>query len=67
MSQEQYNSLMSSLLKEKRALAKLREELEEGRGSSVGAAKGSGTWPETAGIKRKRKKGQKYLKINLKF
>jgi len=28
MSQEQYNSLMSSLLKEKRALAKLREELE---------------------------------------
>jgi len=28
MSQEQYNALMSSLLKEKYALAKLREELE---------------------------------------
>jgi len=58
--------LMSTLLKEKRALAKLREELE-GRGSSVGAAKGSGTWPEIAGREKKGKREQKCLKINLKF
>jgi len=32
MSQEQYNSLMSNLLKERRSLAKLREELERRRG-----------------------------------
>jgi len=32
MSQEQYNNLLSSLLKEKRALAKLREELEGRKG-----------------------------------
>jgi len=32
MSQEQYNNLLSSLLKEKRALTKLRVELEERKG-----------------------------------
>ena len=32
MSQEQYNNLLSSLLKEKHALAKLRVELEERKG-----------------------------------
>jgi len=36
MSQEQYNSLMSSLLKEKRALTELREELEGRKGSKKG-------------------------------
>jgi len=32
MSQEQYNSLMSNLLKQKRSLTKLREELKERKG-----------------------------------
>ena len=54
MSQEQYNSLMSNLLNEKHALAKLRAELE---GSSVKVAEGLGTWPEIAGKERKKKKG----------
>jgi len=40
MSQEQYNSLMSSLLKEKRALAKLREELEGRKGKLCRSYKG---------------------------
>jgi len=40
MSQEQYNSLMSSLLKEKRALAKLREELEGRKGKLCKGCKG---------------------------
>jgi len=40
MSQEQYNSLMSSLLKEKRALTKLREELEGRKGKLCKSCKG---------------------------
>jgi len=42
MSQEQYNSLMSSLLKEKHALAKLREELEGRKGKLCRCCKGFG-------------------------
>jgi len=42
MSQEQYNSLMSSLLKEKRALTKLREELEGRKGKLCRCCKGFG-------------------------
>jgi len=40
MSQEQYNSLMSSLLKEKCALTKLREELEGKKGKLYRSCKG---------------------------
>jgi len=40
MSQEQYKSLMSNLLKEKRALAKLRVELEGRRGKLCQICKG---------------------------
>jgi len=40
MSQEQYNILLSNLLREKRALAKLRVELEERKGNTVEAAEG---------------------------
>jgi len=54
MSQQQYNNLMSTMLKEKRALAKLRAELE-GRGSCVNVVRSLDTWPETAGIKKRRK------------
>jgi len=42
MSQEQYNALMSSLLKEKYALAKLREELEGRKGKLCRSCKGFG-------------------------
>jgi len=42
MSQEQYNSLMSSLLKEKCALAKLREELEGRKRKLYRCCKGFG-------------------------
>jgi len=62
MSQEQYNSLMSSLLKEKHALAKLREELEGRKGKLCRSCKGF-----IAGIGKRGKRGQKCLKINLKF
>jgi len=40
MSQEQYNSLMSSLLREKRALAKLRVELEGRKGKLCRSCRG---------------------------
>jgi len=42
MSQEQYNTLMSNLLREKRALAKLRVELEGRRGKLCRSCKGFG-------------------------
>jgi len=42
MSQKQYNSLISSLLKEKRTLAKLREELEGRKGKLCRCCKGFG-------------------------
>ena len=42
MSQEQYNALLSNLLREKRALAKLREELEERKGKLCRSYKGFG-------------------------
>ena len=42
MSLEQYNSLMSNLLKEKHALAKVREELEGRRRKSYRSCKGFG-------------------------
>jgi len=42
MSQEQYNSLMSSLLREKRALTKLREELDGRKGKLCRCCKGFG-------------------------
>jgi len=40
MSQEQYNALLSNLLREKRALAKLRVELEERKGKLCRSCKG---------------------------
>jgi len=42
MSQEQYNALLSNLLKEKRALAKLREELERRKRRLCKRCKGFG-------------------------
>jgi len=40
MSQEQYNTLLSNLLREKRALAKLRVELEGRKGKLCRSCKG---------------------------
>jgi len=56
MSQEQYNALMSSLLKEKYALAKLREELEERKGKLCRSCKGFGHLARNC---RNRKGGEK--------
>jgi len=42
MSQEQYNNLLSSLLKEKHALAKLRVELEGRKRKLCKSCKGFG-------------------------
>jgi len=57
MSQEQYNSLMSSLLKEKRALAKLREELEGRKGKLCRSCKGFGHLARNCRNKKKEEKG----------
>jgi len=56
MSQEQYNSLMSSLLKEKRALTKLREELEGRKEKLCRSCKGFGHLARNC---RNRKEGEK--------
>jgi len=56
MSQEQYNALMSSLLKEKYALAKLREELEGRKGKLCRSCKGFGHLARNC---RNRKGGEK--------
>jgi len=56
MSQEQYNSLMSSLLKEKCALAKLREELQGRKGKLCKSCKGFGHLARNC---RNRKEGEK--------
>jgi len=56
MSQEQYNALMSSLLKEKYTLAKLREELEGRKGKLCRSCKGFGHLARNC---RNRKGGEK--------
>jgi len=55
MSQEQYNALLSNLLREKRALAKLREELEERKGKLCRSCKGFGHLARNC---RNRKEGE---------
>jgi len=57
MSQEQYNSLMSSLLKEKHALTKLREELEGRKGKLCRSCKGFGHLARNCRNKREKEKG----------
>jgi len=69
MSLQQYNSLISNLLKEKHSLAKLREELKERKGrreSYVSVVKGLGTWPVTAGTRGKERRRQLFSKISSK-
>ena len=57
MSQEQYNSLMSSLLKEKCALAELREELEGRKGKLCRSCKGFGHLARNCRNEKEREKG----------
>jgi len=60
MSQEQYNNLLSSLLKEKCALAKLRVELEGRKGKLCKSCKGFGHLARNC---RNRKEGKKGVEI----
>jgi len=60
MSQEQYNNLLSSLLKEKYALAKLRVELEGRKGKLCKSCKGFGHLARNC---RNRKEGEKGVEI----
>jgi len=60
MSQEQYNSLMSTLLKEKRALTKLREELEGRKGKLCRSCKRFGHLARNC---RNRKEGEKGVEM----
>ena len=60
MSQEQYNSLMSALLKEKRALTKLREEIEGRKGKLCRSCKG---FRHLARNCRNRKEGEKGVEM----
>ena len=57
MSLDQYNSLMSSLLKERHSLTKLREELEGKKGKLCRRCKGFGHLACNYRNKRERKKG----------
>jgi len=56
MSLQQYNSLMSSLLKEKYALAKLREELERRKRKLCRDCKGFGHLAQNCRKKREEEK-----------
>jgi len=57
MSQEQYNNLLSSLLKEKCALTKLREELEGRKGKLCKSYKGFGHLARNYRNRKEEKKG----------
>jgi len=57
MSQEQYNNLLSSLLKEKRALAKLRVELEGRKGKLYRNCKEFGHLAQNCRNKKEGEKG----------
>ena len=60
MSLEQYNSIMSNLLKEKHSLAKLRKELEKRRGKLCFGCKGFGHLAQNY---RKQKEAEKGVTI----
>jgi len=57
MSQEQYNILLSNLLREKHALAKLREELKGKKGKLCRSCKGFGHLAQNCRKEKKEEKG----------
>jgi len=57
MSQEQYNTLLSNLLREKRALAKLRVELEGRNGKLCRNCKGFGHLAQNYSKRKEKEKG----------
>jgi len=59
MSQEQYNTLLSNLLREKRALAKLRVELEGKKGKLCRSCKGFRHLAQNYRNRREEEKGAK--------
>jgi len=61
MSQEQYNALLSNLLREKRALAKLRIELEGRKGKLCRSCKGFGHLAQNC---RNGKEGEKGVEMS---
>lgn len=66
MSQQQYNQLLSNLLKEKQALTLLRTQIEGKRRENAGSAGSLNTWPVTVGIRRRREENQN-PKISLRY
>ena len=60
MSQEQYNQLMSTMLKERCALTKLRVELEGRKGKLCRSCKGFGHLARNC---RNRKEGEKRVEM----
>jgi len=57
MSQEQYNALLSNLLREKRALAKLRVELEGRKGKLCRSCRGFGHLAQNCRNRKEEEKG----------
>jgi len=57
MSQEQYDALLSNLLREKRALAKLRVELEGRKGKLCWSCKGFGHLAQNCRNRKEEEKG----------
>jgi len=57
MSQEQYNTLLSNLLREKRTLAKLRIELEERKRKLCRSCRGFGHLAQNCRKEKKKEKG----------
>jgi len=57
MSQEQYNTLLSNLLRERRALAKLRVELEGRKGKLCRSCKEFGNLARNCRNRREKEKG----------
>jgi len=67
MSQQQYNNLMSTMLKEKRALAKLRAELKGRKGKLCWCCKKFGHLARNCRNRKEGEKGAEMPQTNLKF
>ena len=54
------------MLNQQHALAKLRAKIEGREERICWGVKGLGTWPITAGIKKEKRRGDRFSRINLK-